>query len=142
MLIEYEKQIGESMQQVINRFKQDYNLDLKEKVAFAGRLDPIAFGKIKLLTGEDIKDKDKLSNVLNECNYLSKIVFNELKIEQEDFSDLFLVNEAKTKQFIMNKVANDMVILLKIDMVARPEIAEFKPPEPLPSPLNESPSDF
>ena len=60
MIIEYEKQIGESMQQVINRFKKDYNLDLKEKVAFAGRLDPIAFGKIKLLTGEHIKDKDKL----------------------------------------------------------------------------------
>jgi tRNA U55 pseudouridine synthase TruB len=60
MIVEYDKKIGESMQQVINRFKNDYNLDSKEKVAFAGRLDPIAFGKIKLLTGEDIKDKDKL----------------------------------------------------------------------------------
>jgi tRNA U55 pseudouridine synthase TruB len=60
MIVEYDKKIGESMQQVINRFKKDYNLDPKEKVAFAGRLDPIAFGKIKLLTGEDIKEKDKL----------------------------------------------------------------------------------
>jgi tRNA U55 pseudouridine synthase TruB len=60
MIIEYDKKIGESMQQVINRFKKEYNLDSKEKVAFAGRLDPIAFGKIKLLTHEDIKDKDKL----------------------------------------------------------------------------------
>ena len=48
---------------------------------------------ILLIKKNKIKDKDKLSNVLNECNYLSKIVFNELKIEQEDFSDLFLVNE-------------------------------------------------
>ena len=48
---------------------------------------------ILLIKKNKIKDKDKLSNVLNECNYLSKIVFNELKIEQEDFSDLFYVNE-------------------------------------------------
>ena len=60
MIIEYDKKIGESMQKVIDRFKKEYNLNSKEKVAFAGRLDPIAFGKIKLLTGEDIKDKDKL----------------------------------------------------------------------------------
>tara|TARA_R110000868_G_scaffold374876_1_gene639341 strand:+ start:3916 stop:4287 length:372 start_codon:yes stop_codon:yes gene_type:complete len=48
---------------------------------------------ILLIKKNKIKDKNKLSNVLNECNYLSKIVFNELKIEQEDFSDLFFVNE-------------------------------------------------
>ena len=46
------------MQDTVNRFKFEYNLDKKEKVAFAGRLDPLAFGKIRLLTGEDIKKKD------------------------------------------------------------------------------------
>jgi tRNA U55 pseudouridine synthase TruB len=60
MLIKYHKEIGESLQDVINRFKIEYNLDSKEKVAFAGRLDPIAFGIIKLMTGEDLKLKDKM----------------------------------------------------------------------------------
>ena len=60
MLIKYHKEIGESMQDVINRFKIEYKLDSKEKVAFAGRLDPIAFGMIKLITGEDLKLKDKI----------------------------------------------------------------------------------
>lgn len=58
MIVDYIKKIGESMQDVIYRFKLEYNLDKKEKVAFAGRLDPLAFGKIRLLTNEDIKMKD------------------------------------------------------------------------------------
>lgn len=60
MLINYHKEIGESMQDVINRFKKEYNLYSKEKVAFAGRLDPIAFGRIKLITGDDLKFKDEM----------------------------------------------------------------------------------
>lgn len=63
MLINYYKEIGESMQDVINRFKKEYNLDSKEKVAFAGRLDPIAFGRIKLITGDDLKFKDEICNL-------------------------------------------------------------------------------
>lgn len=59
MIVDYIKKIGESMQDTIERFKLEYNLDKKEKVAFAGRLDPLAFGKIRLLTNEDIKNKDE-----------------------------------------------------------------------------------
>jgi len=59
MIVDYIKKIGESMQDTVERFKLEYNLDKKEKVAFAGRLDPLAFGKIRLLTNEDIKKKDE-----------------------------------------------------------------------------------
>ncbi len=44
------------MQNVVDRFKKEYNLDKNDKVAFAGRLDPIAHGIVRLLT-----DKDRMS---------------------------------------------------------------------------------
>ncbi len=88
MIIEYDKKVGESMQQVINRFKKEYNLDSKEKVAFAGRLDPIAFGKIKLLTHEDIKYKDKL------CEQDKIYSYSVLESFQTDTYDIlgFIIN--------------------------------------------------
>lgn len=58
MILVFHKEIGESMQNVIDRFRQEYGLKKEEKIAFAGRLDPIAFGKIKILTGDDLKNKD------------------------------------------------------------------------------------
>ncbi len=88
MIIEYDKKIGESMQKVIDRFKKDYNLNPKEKVAFAGRLDPIAFGKIKLLTGEDIKHKDNL------CEQDKIYSYSVLESFQTDTYDIlgFIIN--------------------------------------------------
>jgi tRNA U55 pseudouridine synthase TruB len=58
MIIDYKKYIGESMQNVVDRFKKEYNLNKNEKVAFAGRLDPIAYGMVRLLSGEDRKSMD------------------------------------------------------------------------------------
>jgi tRNA U55 pseudouridine synthase TruB len=58
MIIDYKKYIGESMQNVVDRFKKEYNLNKNDKVAFAGRLDPIAFGMVRLLSGEDRKCMD------------------------------------------------------------------------------------
>jgi tRNA U55 pseudouridine synthase TruB len=62
MIYTFQKEIGESMLQVIDRFKKQYNISKNEKVAFAGRLDPIAFGEIKLLTGDDLNKKDLMCN--------------------------------------------------------------------------------
>jgi len=44
---------------MISRFRQEYSIDNKIKVAYAGRLDPLAFGKIIILTDKDIYDKEK-----------------------------------------------------------------------------------
>jgi tRNA U55 pseudouridine synthase TruB len=60
MIVDYKKNIGESMQSVVDRFKQQYMLDKNEKVAFAGRLDPIAHGIVRLLSGEDRKKMDMM----------------------------------------------------------------------------------
>ena len=69
MIIEYNKNIGETMTQVINRFRFEYNIDSNIKVAFAGRLDPLAQGSIILLTDNDIYKKDNYCkrNKIYEC---------------------------------------------------------------------------
>jgi tRNA U55 pseudouridine synthase TruB len=106
MIIDYKKNIGESMLSVVDRFKKEYMLDKNEKVAFAGRLDPIAFGIVRLLSGIDrmcmdlmcTHDKiytfdviegfntdtyDILGLVNNICEYKENIFHTEKIIEQE-----------------------------------------------------------
>lgn len=41
----------------------------------------------------NIKDEDKLKNIIKEYDYLYDIVFNELKIDQDDFLSLFNINQ-------------------------------------------------
>ena len=48
------------MTEVIKRFSEENNV--KEKIAYAGRLDPLAYGKITILTGNDIYKKDDYCN--------------------------------------------------------------------------------
>ncbi len=100
MIVEYDKKIGESMQQIINRFKKEYNLNPKEKVAFAGRLDPIAFGKIKLLSGEDIKDKDKLCE---QDKIYSYSVIESFQTDTYDVLGLIINNKLEYKQNIFSE---------------------------------------
>jgi tRNA U55 pseudouridine synthase TruB len=60
MIYIYNKNIGETMTEVIKRFSQENNV--KEKIAYAGRLDPLAYGKIIILTDNDIYKKDDYCN--------------------------------------------------------------------------------
>jgi len=57
MIFEYNKQIGETMGELLIKFKLEYGIT-DSKVAFAGRLDPLAYGKVILLTDSDIYQKD------------------------------------------------------------------------------------
>jgi tRNA pseudouridine55 synthase len=59
MIIQFNKKIGETMDEMISRFRLEYSIDNKIKVAYAGRLDPLAFGIIILLTDKDIYNKEK-----------------------------------------------------------------------------------
>jgi tRNA U55 pseudouridine synthase TruB len=59
MIIQFDKRIGETMDELIRRFRDEHSIDNKIKVAYAGRLDPLAFGKIILLTDKDIYNKEK-----------------------------------------------------------------------------------
>jgi len=57
---------------------------------------------------EMITDKEKLSNITKEYDYLYDVVFNYMKIEQSDFFDLVSVNRRlwKIEDEIRNKEYN------------------------------------
>ena len=59
MILLFDKKIGETMDEMIRRFREKYCIGDKTKIAYAGRLDPLAFGKIIILTDKDIYDKEK-----------------------------------------------------------------------------------
>jgi len=82
MIVEFNKNIGESMNDVINRFKMEYDLKREEKVSFAGRLDPLAFGKLILLTESDKFNQEKF------CNFDKIYSFSVLEDFQTDTYDL------------------------------------------------------
>ena len=55
MIIHIQKRLGETPNSLISRFKQENPEYSKEKISFAGRLDPMASGEMILLIGESCK---------------------------------------------------------------------------------------
>lgn len=53
-------------------------------------VDKLSILELKKL---NIKDEDKLKNIIKEYDYLYDIVFNELKIDQDDFLSLLNINQ-------------------------------------------------
>lgn len=98
MIIKYHKKIGETMTELLNRFKQEYNLE-QTKICFAGRLDPIAFGSIYILTENDVH----LKNLY--CSYDKIYEFSIIHgIKTDTFDILGLINsECQSNQEIFNK---------------------------------------
>jgi hypothetical protein len=62
---------------------------MKIEISIGEIVDKLSILQIK--TGM-IKDQEKLANVKKEYDYLSDIVFDELKIEQSDFFNLVVIN--------------------------------------------------
>ena len=48
---------------------------------------------ILLIKKTNVKDKEKLKNILKEYDYLNNIVFNILKVSEDDFLNLVSINE-------------------------------------------------
>lgn len=63
---------------------------MKIEVSIGEIVDKLSILKIKK---NNIKDELKLVNVINEYDYLHNIVFNELKIDENDFFNLVIINE-------------------------------------------------
>jgi len=59
MIIESYKPIGQTTVEHINEYKQKNNI---KKICFAGRLDPLAHGKIYILTDNDVFKKEEYCN--------------------------------------------------------------------------------
>ena len=63
---------------------------MKIEVSVGEIVDKLSILKIKT---NNITNSQKLENVTKEYNYLYEIVFNELKISEDDFFNLVLINE-------------------------------------------------
>ena len=55
MIIYHNKEIGQTMNQVIDDIKKLYHT---KKITYAGRLDPLAYGLVIILTDDDIYKRD------------------------------------------------------------------------------------
>ena len=64
------------------------------KVLIGEIVDKLTILKIKK---NNITDESKLFNIIAEYDYLYDVVFNQLKIESDDFNNLLLVNESLWK---------------------------------------------
>ena len=71
MPILIEKKIGETPLELINRFK--YDNQINERMSFAGRLDPMAHGKMILLKGIECKDQPKYCSLRK--TYIFRVLF-------------------------------------------------------------------
>lgn len=80
MIVEVQKKIGETPNELIENFKKER--EITEKVAFAGRLDPMASGKMILLTGADCM---KISEF---CGYKKLYSFKCIKGIKTDTGDI------------------------------------------------------
>ena len=67
---------------------------MKIEVSIGEIVDKLTILKIKK---NNITDESKLFNIIAEYDYLYDVVFNQLKIESDDFNNLLLVNESLWK---------------------------------------------
>ncbi len=57
------KKVGQTPLEVIENFKKENSAYENEKMAYAGRLDPMAEGKMLVLVGDECKKRDKYLNL-------------------------------------------------------------------------------
>jgi tRNA pseudouridine(55) synthase len=65
MIFTIHKEIGETPLEAIRKL----NLNLKEKASYAGRLDPMASGKLLVLTGEDCRRQNDYHHIDKSYNF-------------------------------------------------------------------------
>jgi hypothetical protein len=67
---------------------------MKIEVSIGEIVDKLSILNIKK---NNIADESKLFNIISEYDYLYDVVFNQLKIESDDFNNLLLVNQVLWK---------------------------------------------
>jgi hypothetical protein len=73
-----------------NGYRKNKKVIMKIEVSIGEIVDKLSILKIKK---QEIKNKEKLDNINKEYEYLYSIVFNEMKIDVEDFNSLFDINK-------------------------------------------------
>ena len=69
MIIHIKKLLGETPNDLIQRFREENKEYANEKISFAGRLDPMASGAMILLTGEDCKRQPDFVGLRKKYNF-------------------------------------------------------------------------
>lgn len=84
MIYTFYKKIGETMQEALERFKKEYNIN---KCSYAGRLDPLAHGIIKITTDVDCS-KESTDEICNCFKVYQFIVVTNYKSDTYDVMGL------------------------------------------------------
>lgn len=120
MIVEYTKQIGETMTDLLNRFKIEYNINNMTKVAFAGRLDPLAFGIVIILTDDDIYKKDTF------CNYKKTYQCNMIEgITTDTFDIMGLINSSDLQFNNIYNEIKDMEICMEYPLYSSCNVVDI-----------------
>jgi tRNA pseudouridine(55) synthase len=98
-VLRLDKKVGETPLECLERFKSENPEYIKEKMTYAGRLDPLASGVLLVLVGEECKKKEKYLNLDKE--YELTILFG----FSTDSMDLLGMIEDK-KEGSMNHLGN------------------------------------
>jgi tRNA U55 pseudouridine synthase TruB len=91
MIIEYIKKVGETMMEMMERFKEEYKIT-HNRITYAGRLDPLAFGNIIILTDDDIYRKKEFCNLKKEYECW---IIKDIKTDTFDIMGLIINNDKK-----------------------------------------------
>ena len=103
MIIQINKEIGETPNSLIARFKLEKPEYSSEKISFAGRLDPMASGQMILLTGESCKlqptfiakKKTYSFTIINGITTDSNDILGIPKIKDSKFTEIFKLEPKK-----------------------------------------------
>lgn len=82
---------GETLAELLKRFKIEQSLDESISVTYAGRLDPMADGLVLLLVGEKCKEKDSFLGL--DKTYIFEILFG---VSTDTFDMLGLIADTKS----------------------------------------------
>lgn len=102
------KELGETPLECLERTRIEFGLPLDLSMTYVGRLDPAAVGKMIIITGDDIKNKE--TYLKSEKNYEVEFVVG-IKTDTgdllglvQDFSDLVPELSQNTTQDFFNKL--------------------------------------
>jgi tRNA U55 pseudouridine synthase TruB len=107
------KEIGETPLQVLDNFKKDNKNYSDIKMAYAGRLDPLASGKLLVLVGNECKKRDKYLSLDKE--YIFEILLD-FKSDSQDVLGIPIFSDKSHQKTTENIIKiKDKKFFKKID---------------------------
>ncbi|HUD03977.1 MAG TPA: hypothetical protein VMR73_00600, partial [Candidatus Paceibacterota bacterium] len=99
------KEIGETPLQTIERFSAAHPEYSKEKMTYAGRLDPMAEGILIVLVGEETKKREEYTDLDKEYEFewifgIETDTYDLLGIVEPSLDSFFEPNEKKVKKWV------------------------------------------